>query len=284
MNAWLVLGALLLAVVAGVGVLRPFLRPDGWATEPPSDPLHDERNSLLRALRDLDEDRAAGRLPEQEYRALRTETESRAVGVLEALERRDGHGELAADLRELRPRTTVPGAPGRRILAAVATLAAVAVVVAPLLGSALRGREPGAPVTGDIGGEPMAFFEQRVRDHPEDLAARLDLAEAYLARNDIDAAARQYGAALRIDPNNLEARVQVAGLLYRLGQFRAARGHVRAALDIDPRYPQALYLLGVILEDGLGQPGKAEEAFRDYLDAAPYGSYRDEVRDRLRED
>lgn len=283
MTALLVLGSLLLAAVAGVGVLRPFLRPESWATEPPSDPLQDEQRSLLQALRDLDEDRAAGRLPEHAYRTLRAETEARAVGVLEALERRDGHGDLAAGLRELRPRPSVPGAPGRRILVAVATLAAVAVVVAPLLGSALRGREPGAPVTGDVGGEPVSFFEQRVRDHPEDLAARLDLAEAYLARDDIQAAARQYGAALDIDPNNLEARVQVAGLLFRLGDTSGARSHVKAALDIDPRYPQALYLLGVILQDGLGKTEKAEEAFRAYLDAAPYGSYRDEVRDRLRE-
>jgi Tetratricopeptide repeat len=281
-TVWIVLGSLILAVVAGAGVLRPFLKPGAWVSDPPPDPLQDERHSLLRALRDLDDDRASGRLPEGTYRALRAETEARAVGVLEALERRDGHGDLAVGLKELRPRPTVAGAPGRRILAAVATLAAVAVVVAPLLGSALRGREPGAPVTGDVGGEPVAFFEQRVEEHPEDLAARLDLAEAYLAGNDVEAAARQYGAALDIDPDNVEARVQVASLLYGLGDVLEARAHVKAALEIDPRHPEALYLYGVILEDGLGRTGKADEAFRAYLEAAPFGSYRDEVRQRLR--
>ena len=100
---WIVfLASATLACVAAAGVLRPFSRSRSVTLEALTDPLEDERSSLFRTLKDLDEERATGQLPEETYRSLRRETEGRAVAVLRALEARSGVGELASDLRELR--------------------------------------------------------------------------------------------------------------------------------------------------------------------------------------
>src|SRR5206468_4887127 len=74
----------------------------GIVLERLSDPLDDERRSLLRALKDLDAERQAGQLSEADHAALRAETEARAVALLRAIEARDGAGELAAGLKEVR--------------------------------------------------------------------------------------------------------------------------------------------------------------------------------------
>jgi cytochrome c-type biogenesis protein CcmH/NrfG len=285
-TAVVILASAVLVGVAAAGILAPFRTSRRATLEPREDPLEDERRSLLRALRDLAEDRAAGRLPEEAYRELRVETEARTVAVLKALEGRDGHGELGADLRELRPRPQVDGSPARRFAVAAALIAVVAVVVAPLLAGALRGREPGTPITGEARGQSaVAFLEGRVRDHPDDPAARLDLAEAYLAAGDTGGALRQYEEVLRLDRENAEALVRVGAILAGTGGPRAARTAletVNRALAIDPDYPEALYWRGVILDSLHRRPG-AVEAYRDYLDAAPFGAYRDEVRSRLEE-
>src|SRR5207247_3500281 len=113
---WVVLLAgALLAGVAAAGVLRPFGRGRALTLERLADPLDDERASLLGALRELEEERATGGLEEATYRALRLETEARAVAVLRALDARDGAGRVASELRALRaePRAaTAPGADG----------------------------------------------------------------------------------------------------------------------------------------------------------------------------
>jgi len=49
-----------LAGIAAAGVLRPFGARRAVALERLADPLDDERRGLLRALRDLDEERATG--------------------------------------------------------------------------------------------------------------------------------------------------------------------------------------------------------------------------------
>src|SRR5207244_10076060 len=134
---------------AAAGVLRPFGRARDESLERLADPLEDERLSLLRGLRDLDDEHTEGSLTDQDYRALRSETEERAVAVLRALEARDGAGELAAGLKEFRSppgagppspdltstngeRRTIP--PGRRTWLPVVVAGGIsAAVIVPLL-------------------------------------------------------------------------------------------------------------------------------------------------------
>jgi tetratricopeptide (TPR) repeat protein len=292
---WVVfLAAAVLAGVAAGGVLRPFGRGRTLALEKLADPLEDERAGLVRALRDLEEERTTGGLEEDAYRALRLETETRAVAVLRALEARDGAGELAAGLKALREPSGDNGAtkghrsrPRFGSLATVGLAACAVAVAATLLVGALRNRGPDQPITGGIDAgdnqSALAFFQQRVADHPRDVAARLDLAEQYLDAGNGQAAIAQYLAALSIEPRNPEAHAELGFLIFRSGKPEDGLRAVEQALDVQPNYPQALYYKGFILLRGLDRPTDAAAAFRAYLQAAPYGARRAEVEELLKE-
>jgi tetratricopeptide (TPR) repeat protein len=288
---WVVLlAAALLAGVAAGGILRPFGSPGRMAVDPPPDPLEDERISLLRTLRQLEEDRARGELTDSTYLWLRSETESRAVTVLRAIEARDGAGELSAGLRELRPVSAEhAGRPARasnrrRLIPALVAVAVLGMTI-PILVRAVADRRTGEPITGGAGNTAtsLAALEGRVAEHPRDLAARLDLADRYMSEGNSAGAAANYLVALQIDPRNAEARAKLGFLLYQGGKAQEGLRAVETALAVDPAYPEALYYKGVILLRALGRPADAAEAFGAYLASAPFGSRRTEVEQLLRE-
>jgi tetratricopeptide (TPR) repeat protein len=307
---WVVLiAAAALAGVAVRGVLRPFGARLPATLEGLADPLDDERVGLLRALKDLDQEHASGGLSDETYRLLRTETETRAVAVLRAIEARDGAGELAVGLKELRvspPPAPVGGNGKARKTEAIGRAARtpralVPVVVGlvlmgalvPVLGRAVTGRTGGQPITGTqpsaLGtgsrADPLSFFRQRVEQHPQDLAARLDLAQAYLGSGEVEAAITQYEAALRIDHHNPTALANLGFIVFQAGRTDEGLKFVEQALTADPLYPEGLYFKGVILLRGLHRPEEAANAFKSYLQAAPFGSpeRRTEVQALLRE-
>jgi len=290
----MLLGAVGLTAIAAVAVLWPYQRGSAAALQRLADPLEDERRRALRHLRDLDEDRGAGKLDEAGYRDARAEAEARAVGVLRALEAREGTGELAGSLREVRwpapsGATRRPGGrpPGRpRPRRAVAALVGVVVVAgaAALLDGAIGDRgtgqlTTGQAATGDAPGSPGAAslegLERRVREHPGDVAAHLTLAERYLDAGRLKEATLEYLGALKLDPSNVEANTQFGLLLFRSGLPEPGLRSVEQALAADPRYPEALYAKGLILFMGLRQPKAAVPSLRTYLQVAPFGEHRD---------
>jgi cytochrome c-type biogenesis protein CcmH len=288
------LGAVGLTAIAAVAVLWPYQRGSAAALQRLADPLEDERRRALRHLRDLDEDRGAGKLDEAGYRDARAEAEARAVAVLRALEAREGTGELAGSLREVRRpapsgATRRPGGrlPGRRWpRRAVAALVGVVVVAgaAALLDGAVGDRgsgqlTTGQAATGDAPGGPGAAslesLERRVREHPGDVGAHLTLAERYLDAGRLKEATLEYLGALKLDPSNVEANTQFGLLLFRSGLPEPGLRSVEQALAADPRYPEALYAKGLILFMGLRQPKAAVPSLRTYLQVAPFGDHRD---------
>jgi cytochrome c-type biogenesis protein CcmH/NrfG len=279
-----IVAAALLAAAAAAGVMRPFGRT-GIGKVELTDPLEEERAGLLRALRELDREHTSGLLSDDDYRGLRSETEARAVAVLRAVEARDGAGELAAGLRELRPPSTNNGSRRRvrRLAPVVIAGAALVALVAPLLAGAARSRSAQESISGNqaTARDPIAFFKDRVREHPNDVAARLDLADRYLQASDLEHAIPEYLAALKIDPDNPEARATLGFLLYRAGRPQDGLDQVDRALQGSPNDPEALYFKGVILLDGLERPQEAVAAFAAYLEAAPFGARREEVQGLL---
>jgi tetratricopeptide (TPR) repeat protein len=288
---------LALAAVAAWAVLGPYQRTRAWVPSRLADPLEDERGHALRHLRDLDEDRARGKLDEARYQLARADAEARAVAVLRALEAQERTGELAAGLREVRaarPRAQAQApapTPMRRRAVAAGVLAGAVLLAATvtMLRGAVGAREAGQPVTGAgtravAGDDPssLGFFQRRVREHPGDVAAHLDLGQRYLDAGQVKQATLEYVAALRLDPSNVEAHTNLGLLLFQAGLPAEGLRSVEQALAVDPRYPEALYAKGLIQLMGLRQPRAATAAFRAYLTAAPFGSHRAAVEQLLR--
>jgi cytochrome c-type biogenesis protein CcmH/NrfG len=273
-----------LALVAAAGVVAGFRRREPVAVEPFADPLEDRRVALLRSLADLDDAHEAGALDEPTYGRLRADTEGRIARVLRAIDARHAGSltpaaspartaspRLAASLAVATGGVAPPRSAGRIPPWAVATLL-VATVLSVVVASLIRDAEPvrtaSAPAAAD---DPFAFFEQRVRDHPRDLAARLDLAHRYLDADRIEDALDQYSVALELDPDDAEAHAHVGLILYALDRPRDALDEVNRALETAPSYPEALFIRAVILLHGLDRPEDAIVDLEAYLDAAPFG-------------
>lgn len=275
-----------LALVAGVGVIAGFLREAPAPVEPLADPLDDRREALLRSLADLEEAHASGALDEAGYLRLREQTVGRMARVLRALDRRDaappgttialedastGGGRRSA----AEPRRVPPWAVAVLIGGTV-----LAVVVASLARDAEPQLRASTPQASD---DPLGFFERRVREHPDDLAARLDLASRYLDAGMVEDALSEYAVALELDPDDAEALAHVGIILYQNGRPEEALRSVDRALSTDPRYPEGLFIRGVILLRGLDRPEDAIAAFETYLDAAPFGAERQTAKDLIAE-
>ena len=277
-----------LALVAGVGVIAGFLREAPAPVEPLADPLDDRREALLRSLADLEEAHASGALDEAGYLRLREQTVGRMARVLRALDRRDARPADSATVVALED---APAARGRTSAAeprrvppwAVAVLiggTVLAVVVASLARDAEPQLRASTPQASD---DPLGFFERRVREHPDDLAARLDLASRYLDAGMVEDALSEYAVALELDPDDAEALAHVGIILYQNGRPEEALRSVDRALSTDPRYPEGLFIRGVILLRGLDRPEEAISAFETYLDAAPFGAERQTAKDLIAE-
>jgi tetratricopeptide (TPR) repeat protein len=284
-----------LAVVAGAGVVAGFLREAPAPLEPLADPLEDRREALLRSLADLDDAYASGALDEPGYHRFREQTEVRLARVLRALDRREAaapvggepstartSGEALDEETEGLAVRTASAEPRRVPGWAVAVLIG-GTVLAVVVASLARDAEPqtqaaSSPQAAD---DPLAFFEQRVEDQPNDLAARLDLAHRYLDAGMIEESLSEYAVALQLDPDDAEALAHVGIILFDSGRPEEALRSVERSLSTDPRYPEALFFQGVILLRGLDRPGEAITAFETYLDAAPFGVERETSKDLI---
>jgi len=156
----------------------------------------------------------------------------------------------------------------------------LAVVIASLARDAEPQLQASTPQASD---DPLAFFERRVKDHPDDLAARLDLAHRYLDAGMVERSLSEYAVALELDPDDAEALAHVGIILYQNGRAEEALRSVDRALSTDPRYPEALFFRGVILLRGLDRPQDAISAFETYLEAAPFGTERQTAKDLIAE-
>lgn len=274
-----VLAAVGLAALAGVaaaGVLAGFLRRDPVPVELVADPLQDRALTLRRSLEDLETARDGGALEDADYRRLLADTESRIARVRRAIE--DRHEAKAASPATAgdRPRTGVPGW-------AVATLLGATVLSVAVVGLLRDAATTPAPDPVASTGDPFAFFEDRVRQHPDDLAARLDLAHRYLDAERYDEALAEYAVALELDPDDAEANANVGLILFVVGRPEEALDSVDRALETAPDYPEALLYRGLILLRGLDRPGEAVDAFEAYLEAAPFGAERGTAEDLIAE-
>jgi tetratricopeptide (TPR) repeat protein len=276
-----------LALVAGVGVMAGFLREAPPPIEPLADPLEDRREALLRSLADLEEAHASGALDGAGYLRLREQTEGRMARVLRALDRRDpapsGNAAAVALAESPAGGGRTSAAEPRRVPPWAVAVLIGGTVLAVVVASLARDAEPAPQASVAASDDPLGFFERRVEEHPDDLAARLDLAHRYLDAGMVEDALSEYAVALELDPDDAEALAHVGIILYQNGRPEEALESVDRALSTDPRYPEGLFIRGVILLRGLDRPEDAISAFETYLDAAPFGVERQTAKDLIAE-
>lgn len=111
--------------------------------------------------------------------------------------------------------------------------------------------------------EAILRLKKSVAEHPEDVAARVELGNALDDAGDSAGAIAQYREAIRIDPKFARAYRNLALAHIRQGQWAAAESAARDAVRIEPKNAQARCDLAV----ALGSQHKAEEAAREWMQA-----------------
>ena len=220
--------------------------------------LTDERSFLLASLDDLESERAAGDLTDDDYQALRAGYERRAVDVLAA---------LAAEGTEPEEDTDPVGAPSsssrrrraRRALVALAVAGAALGAGLAVDGSA-GNRLPTQTITGSL---PPAIGNELVD------------AQADLVRGDELQALKLFEGVLATQPDEPEALAYSGWIVANAGvasgnKALLARGiaSINAAVKADPSYPDAYLLLG-LTNLGSDNPQAAVDELRRYLALGP---------------
>ena len=300
-----------LTFVVGLLILRPFSATDGRLHVRAHTPDDDRRRELLRQLRDLDDDLAAGKLTQADHARLRDPVEREAAAVLRSKPQRPAGG-ATVPASSAQPGPATPDSPQGRDadrrtrgrpgpIVTLLALAGVAAGITILLVGAVSSRHPGQTITGNSvtgvtsagrpGGSPpasqsgrrpptpgqlaaVAAAEAQVQQNPKDVSAHLALAQAYAAAGASQLAAVEYLTVTRLDPANAEANTSLALLAFEVGQAAQGKIMVDRVLAASPSYPEALYVRGLIDLIGLRQPKAAERDFSAYLAIAPFGSHR----------
>jgi tetratricopeptide (TPR) repeat protein len=263
---FIVVLALLLFVYLAIPLLVPGQSdtlPD--LRDPVTQDLEEERDALLRAIRELD---ARRDLPEARRDALRARYEAKAAKVLRALDERQD---------EVAP----PRPPRRR---AALPLLALALLGAGFAGAALMAyRAPPEIVSADgstpsISGRDLAELERAAARDPSE-ANLLALADGYWSVQNAEAAQATYErvvAEIRPVPALAFERL---GLLQLQSNVGEALRYLELARNADPQNLEVLYFLGEIYYANEDMDAAAE-AWESYL-AAPGGAGDNEVEGRL---
>ena len=218
-----------------------------------SDDLRDEQKFLLNSLRDLERERAAGDIDEDDYNALR-----------------DGYvARTAAITRELQGTDIADDAPQpnwlRRVLVAVCVLA-VAVGSGVLVARSSGQRLPGQTSSGGIEQSTANILATARQLNFSDPAKSIEL----------------YSEVLKLEPDNVEALTyrswilalssrEATGQVKQLAIATAVSDLIRAQ-NSDPTYPDAHCFLGIVYFRFLEQATLAKKQLDVCVDMNPPAS------------
>lgn len=232
-----------------------------------------EFDALIAQLREL-EDLGSKKTPEQL-----------------ALDRRDLELEAARTLRELerlpsRPATPDPAAsaaadepsppsPWKGFLWGAASVGAVAVLIF-FVAEGSSNREPSGSATGGMAsappqGGPMVDLQglrAAVEGDPENLDARMELAQALLFTQDLQGVFEQTQFVLSRNANHPRALSYHALVRLAMGDLESAQEMARRAVQIDPSNPEIVVHLAIIEVQG-GNQAEAERLLEDAIRRFP---------------
>jgi tetratricopeptide (TPR) repeat protein len=281
---------LVLALPALVVTAWPLLRHRAASADPVADDeragLETEKMTALRAIRELELERVAGHVEEEDYRDLRTRYEASA---LDALRRLDALGPAAVPPRAVPPPAPAPWTRQPVVLGGMGAGLLVFGVILGLLVSRYSTPappEPGmatAPLEttparppGTTGGGPPRPIPKEM------LEGMLKAAHQSLDAGRYQEAIAAYTAVLRREPRNVDAITHLGVILALAGHHADALEAFDRALAIEPDYAHALWdKAGVqeTLQDHVGALATLERFVR----VAPPGPDRDRAQERIRE-
>ena len=252
--------------------------------------LGEEKASAYRALKELDFDREAGSLSDDDFQALRDRYEGRAADLLSKLDALGGIPAPPAAERATpahRAWTRSPAAITAGAMALLVLGIALGVGInrysAPDPTAASPGSSmsmpgpmlpdagpllPGAPGTGAAAGQPIS---------PEIMARMLQAARESLMAGRYPDAISAYQAVLKRDSNNVDAMTHLALIVAMGGHADAALETFDKALKIDPKYALALLYKGQVLYEVKQDYAGAIKAWERFVSLTPPGEDRQRV-------
>ena len=230
--------------------------------------LVEERDFLLRSLRDLDAERAAGDIEEADYHALKDEYTARAAAVLRALDEPEPPP-VVDDVGPL---------PRRSLKAPIAVLVVVglAVLAGWAVASSSGDRTARQAITGILPAVAPAHVS---------ITARLGQAQQLIVQQKLLDAVKLYDSILKDQPNQPEALAYKGWLLYLAGLVDQGLQSVTQATTTTPSYTDAHFFRGKILCDAKHDgPGAIAEYRLFFANVPPTGfpkALQDQVQGQL---
>lgn len=126
--------------------------------------------------------------------------------------------------------------------------------------------------TGGLLDSPQLFKEKMIKDYlktaasldPEFQDSRIQLAQIYLAENDLDKAREQIEQILNLTPRGPDILTLLSELNLREGNFKSAEKFCRLMLKQMPEYGPAYIQLGLV-HRAAGRPSEAKASFKTAL-------------------
>lgn len=262
---WPAAGILIAGLIAG-GILYRSLsrRRDPSASE-------DLQYADLIARRDA----LIEQIRENPEAADRSGLEIEAARVLRDLDRYSDEGpRVSADPRPA-TRDSRPSDSFRGFLWGAGTVGVLALVVFLVTRSTSERGESGSltgggPPQGAMGGSDseLALLQQTVSQNPENIEARLDLAQALLAREQLMDVFEQTRFVLERQPENTRALSYQALVRLAMGQADLALQMLQKALSLDPNSMEARVHLALVYAT-TGNTAAAEEAIQETIRRHP---------------
>jgi cytochrome c-type biogenesis protein CcmH/NrfG len=264
-----------LTFLAGLLILHPFWAADGRLHARAHAPEDDRRRELLRQLRDLDDDLAAGKLTPDDHARLRDPVEREAAAVLAGKAQRPAGGTAVVTSAPQSGSSTAgppqdPGADSgprrwRRRTVTLLALAGAAAGVVVLLVGAVSTRHPGQTITGNSvpgaapaapgpagpGGSAPASQSGRKSPTPQELAA-VAAAEAQV----------------KLHPKDVSAHLTLAEAYGAAGAGQLAAVEYLAVTRLDPTNAVANTNLALLAFE-VGRPAQGKAMVDRVLAANP---------------
>ena len=242
--------------------------------------LEEERDFLLRSLRDLDREHAAGDVDDGDYEALKDDYTARAAAAIRAI---DDHDEAIRSLRQPRD--------WRRTALVLVLVGVVAVGAGWVVFRNAGTRAPGQGLTGDARQDSANLILQ-AQGLTGQAQASLQAGDGRKALEQFESAIRSYDRALEISPDNVQAMTYRGWVLHTIAlnseeSVRAsldaqAKQYLNEAIAIDPSYADAR-VFRAILERNAGE-FTAAKADLDAVDMRAIPPYMTQMVNSVRED